>query len=181
MHLGHLHCDLWQTEFSTRILIDFFMKGYTQHLFPGCQWVLDILLMIVVSRVDVNKFLNHDKKIFLKLFFWTISHMRPKSMWCVTLTKIRARPQTLWRVTGRIGNGTVLYEALHQGGAREKKTDLGSFFFFSTMEAGLTYYVIKHVSKQENITSFTRALPASLCLARCAEPFSWPYFQLWAL
>ena len=109
-HSGHLHCDLWQTEFSTRILIDFFswLGRGIQHLFPGCQWVLDILLMIVVSRVDVNKFLNHDKKIFLKLFFWTISHMRPKSKWHVTLTKIRARPQTLWCVTGRIDwNGTV--------------------------------------------------------------------------
>ena len=51
----------------------FFSWRGIQHLFPGCQWVLDILLMIVVSRVDENKFLNNDKKIFLlilKLFFF---------------------------------------------------------------------------------------------------------------
>ena len=79
-------CDMWHSSHistfgplvlwlvTNRIFNQNFDRFFSwrgiQHLFPGCQWVLDILLMIVVSRVDVNKFLNNDKKIFLKLFFF---------------------------------------------------------------------------------------------------------------
>ena len=60
---------------------------------------------------NFDRFFPWKGTMTLEFFFWIISHMRPKTMWCVTLTKIRARPQALWHVTGRIDrNGTVIHK-----------------------------------------------------------------------
>ena len=91
-------CDLWHSGcistfgplalwFVTNRIINqnfdrFFLWRGIQHLFPGCQWVLDILLMIVVSRVDVNKFLNHDQKILKAVFLNHFSHVTKVNVMC---------------------------------------------------------------------------------------------------
>ena len=74
--------------------------------------------------------------------------MCPKSMWCVTWTKIRAGPKALWHVTGRINrNGTVLKllgikSALST--AYHPQTDGATEWVNQEIEAYLSIYCASH-------------------------------------